>query len=431
MASSTIQRVKGTRDFYPEDWAYQKWLSNTCISLAKGFGYQEYEGPILEPMDLYLGKSSEEIVTQQTFTVADRDGKQLVLRPELTPTLARMIAQKEGELAFPVRWQSYGCFFRYERPQRGRGRAFYQWNIDLLGSEQATADAELITIACNLLKSLGLTPEHATVRINDRQGLEQHLVGQLGLTQDQVRPLFSVIDRIDKVDADRFRAQLCDLGLSAAQIDLLLGRLEDPDPSFSPWLQQIVSLVEQSGAGDYVQVDPKIVRGFDYYTSTVFEAWAKTSLRRAIFGGGRYDNLTLQVGGKKQVPGVGFAVGDMALAELLKEVNLAPVLPGTAPDLYVTVFSEELLAQSIAFAREIRNRGLAVELALEPGRRLDRQFKHADRKGIAYVAVLGPDEIERGVVVLKNLTTRSQVELDMQDLDAVVTHLKATPGQTA
>ncbi len=424
MARQLIQRVKGTRDFDPKDWEYQKWLEAQFISLGATFGYQAYEGSIIEHMDLYLGKSSEEIVNQQTFSLTDRDGKLLVLRPELTPTLARMVAEREGRAVFPIRWQSYGRFFRYERPQRGRGRSFFQWNIDLLGCETCHADAEIVTIACLMFRNLGLTPDHVTIKINDRLGLEQTLQNSLEIPQESVRPLFSLIDRIDKTDPAKFHTELEKTGLSGTQIDKLHLILEAKDLAFSPWLQEIMALLDLNGVADYVEPDLKIVRGFDYYTRTVFEAWAKTSLRRAIFGGGRYDNLTVQVGGRQEVPGVGFAVGDMAMTELLKEVDLYPEIRAKCADILVTVFSEDLVERSASFARSVREHGIPVELYLNPKHRLDKQLKYADRKGIPFVAIIGPDEVQSNAVVLKNLSNRTQEVLPGDKMDALLSHLK-------
>ena len=420
-----IPKVKGTRDFYPDDWAYQKWLCEKFIGVGNLFGYREYESTILEYMALYLGKSSEEIVTQQTFTLSDRDDKQLVMRPELTPTLARMVAQKEGELTFPIRWQSYGRFFRYERPQRGRGRSFFQWNIDALGSDSYLADAEIITIACTLFKHLSLSNEHASIKINDRQALEILIAKELALSPEDIKPVFGAIDRIDKIPEEKFRTYLAnDLDLSAGQIDTLYEILHTTDLTFSPWLQHIFEQLDQNGVIDLVELDLKIVRGFDYYTRTVFEAWAKTSLRRALFGGGRYDNLTRQVGGKRQVPGVGFAVGDMAITELLKEIDTYPQLETPGARVFVTVFSENLLAQSSSFAEKLRQEGIATELHLIPEQRLDRQFKYADRQNIPFAAVIGPDEASANTIVLKDLKARAQQIFSQNDLCAIKTTLK-------
>ncbi len=423
MATDLIPRVKGVRDFYPEDWALQKWLGKTCIGLGAGFGYQEYEGPILEHLDLYLGKTSEEIVGRQTFMLSGRDEKPLVLRPELTPTLARMVAAREDRLVFPLRWQSFGRFYRYERPQRGRGRSFFQWNIDLLGSDTLHADVEIVTIACELLRTFGLSPDQVTVRLNDREGLESHLIGSLGLHAGQIRPLFAIVDRIDRMPWEKFSSGLAQVGLGSKQIDELVETLENRDPGFSPRLERILRLLEMNDVSDYVEPDPKIVRGFDYYTGIVFEAWAKGSLRRALYGGGRYDNLTVQVGGRKPVPGVGFAVGDMAITELLKESHLLDHITTSIADLLVSVFSEETAGHAAAYARLARSQGLAVELGLRPGQRLDRQLKYADRKGIPFVAIIGPDEIRSQTVLLKNLATGIQTVLPSDNACRLTEHI--------
>lgn len=425
MANQNILPVKGTRDFYPEDWAYQKWLSDKFTSVGRLFGYQEYEAPILEHIELYLGKSSEEIVTQQTFTLKDRGDNALVMRPELTPSLARMVAQKENQLTFPIRWQSYGQFFRYEKPQRGRGRAFFQWNVDALGSDSYLSDAEIITVACMTLKELGLTPENASIKINDRLALEKHLINKLNLNAETVRPIFGAIDRMDKMPIEKFKAYLAsDVGLSNGQIDTLYETFENTDLSFSPWLSQIFDHLALNGVTDYAELDLHIVRGFDYYTSTVFEAWAKTSLRRALFGGGRYDNLTVQVGGKKSVPGVGFAVGDMAITELLKELSLLPDLNCAGSQVLVTIFSEDMLQTSATFAQKLRENGISAELHLPPDQRLDRQFKYADRKNIPFAIVIGPEEKTNNTLVLKDLKNREQVTLPQDDLNQISETLK-------
>jgi histidyl-tRNA synthetase len=411
MAQKIIPHVKGTRDFYPDDWAYQKWLSSQFLAVGRSFGFEDYEGSLLEHQDLYLGKSSEEIVSQQTFNLKDRDDRDLVLRPELTPTLARMVATREGQLTFPIRWQSYGQFFRYEKPQRGRGRAFFQWNVDLLGIDAPIADAEIISLACDTFRKLNLTPEHVTIRLNDREAAESLLRNQLKIPSDTIPAVFGLIDRVDKMSADKFAAALIDVGLGETQASELHDLLTRESPILSDWLNEIMGHLSHAGVEDYVQLDPRIVRGFDYYTRTVFEAWAKTSLRRALFGGGRYDNLTLQVGGKRQIPGVGFAVGDMAISELLKEVEKIPEAQPTAATALVSVFSDDLLRQSSDLANSLRAAGISTELYLTPKHKLDRQFKHADRKNIRYVVVLGPDEAAANSATLKDLHSGEQVTL--------------------
>ena len=419
-----VARVKGTQDFYPEAWAQQVALREAMLAAGRAYGYQEYEGPIIEYLDLYLGKSSQEIVSRQTFRIRDRDGKELLLRPELTPTLARMIAAREREVTLPARWQSFGQFFRYERPQRGRGRSFYQWNVDLLGSESPVADAEVILVACALLRALGLRPGEVRVRINDRAEMEQALTGALGVAAEQVRGVLQVIDRLDKVGAERAGAQLGELGLGAGQAQEVVAFVRAPAEAPAPRLAEVLEQVAIAGQREYVALDRSVVRGFDYYTGTVFEAWASGELRRAVFGGGRYDDLTRLVGGKARVPGVGMAVGDLALLELLRELERLPAAAARGPAVVVTVFGAERQAPSARLAEGLRRRGVAVELCLEPGQRLERQLKHADRVGARFALILGPDEAAAGTVVVKDLRRRTQETLPAGDLDALAAQLR-------
>ena len=425
-----VPRVKGTQDFYPDGWALQVALREIMLAAGRAYGYQEYEGPAIEYLDLYLGKSSEEIVTQQTFRIQDRDGKALLLRPELTPTLARMIAAREQEIPLPARWQSWGQFYRYERPQRGRGRSFFQWNVDLLGSESAHADAEVIQVACALFASLGLEPDAVQIRLNDRAALEADLTGAFGVPAELVRGVFRVIDRLDKVGDDRASAQMVEIGLEQGQAEGVVAFVQEPVAEPPARLAAIVEQLRISGHDRYVQLDRSIARGFEYYTSTVFEAWAAGDLRRAIFGGGRYDDLTRQVGGKQRVPGVGMAVGDMALLELLRELDRVPAPARSGPDVLVTVFGGEQQQASARVADRLRRRGVAVELALDPAQRLERQLRHADRVGARFALIIGPDEEDAGTVLVKDLLRRQQEHLPAGDAGALVERLVSRASES-
>ena len=426
-----IPRVKGTQDFYPDGWALQVALREIMLAAGRAYGYQEYEGPAIEYLDLYLGKSSEEIVTQQTFRIQDRDGKALLLRPELTPTLARMIAAREQEIPLPARWQSWGQFYRYERPQRGRGRSFFQWNVDLLGSESAHADAEVIQVACALFASLGLSDSDVQIKINDRAALEADLTGAFGVPDGLVRGVFQVIDRLDKVGADRACGQMVEIGLQQGQAEDVVAFVQEPVAEPPARLAAIVEQLRISGHDRYVQLDRSIARGFEYYTSTVFEAWAAGDLRRAIFGGGRYDDLTRQVGGKQRVPGVGMAVGDMALLELLRELDRVPAPARSGPDVLVTVFGPEQQEASAGVADRMRRRGVAVELALDPAQRLERQLRHADRVGARLALIIGPDEADAGTVLVKDLRQRQQEHLPADDTDALIDLLLSRAAESS
>ena len=415
MSKNVIKPVKGMRDFYPEQWEFQKWLSNKWLTLGNLFGYQEYETPILEPIELYLEKTSEEIINKQTFTVPDRNDNKLVMRPELTPSFARLVAQKENELTMPIRWQSYGRFFRYEKPQRGRGRSFFQWNIDMLGSNSILADAEMLTIAAKSLQTLNLSPDEVKIKISDRNIMHELIETRVGIQRENHTLLFRLIDKIDKMSKEKFDIELDKLGLNENQIENFYELIEIKDPSISPKLAEIFAILAQNNIADYCEIDLKIIRGFDYYTGTVFEAWGNSDLRRSLFGGGRYDNLTKQIGGKLEIPGIGFAVGDMAIYELLVEFGKLPALNPNKSKVLITLFSNVFQKEAVNLASKLREENINTEIYLEP-KKLKKQFKYADKKNIDNVIVIGEDEIKNGAFLLKNLKLGEQNSLTFEEL---------------
>ena len=403
---TTIQSVKGTRDFYPEEMAFRAWLYGKVQEISRRFGYQEYEAPLLERLELYAAKSGEELVNQQSFVLTDRGGDELALRPELTPSLARMVAQRQGQLVLPVRWFSYGPFWRYEKPQRGRTREFFQWNIDLLGAETAAADGEIVSIGAEFLKSVGLSSDDVAIFLNSRRLMERKL-SEIGIGDDLREDVFRLIDRRDKLPPKRWSAWALELGLAEEQVGRLEALLTNPDLwQESEELRQVFAAAEAFGVRDYLVYDAGIVRGLDYYTGPVFEAYDRARTSRAIFGGGRYDNLVADVGGDP-ITGVGFAMGDVVIELLLGDTNKRPELPASPSQALVTLFSEELYGQTLSLAARLRQAGINAEQMLEPIR-LGKQFRYADRKGIPYVVILGPDEVAAGQIVVKNLRTGQQ-----------------------
>ncbi|MBP7213974.1 MAG: histidine--tRNA ligase, partial [Anaerolineaceae bacterium] len=381
-----IRSVKGTRDFYPDEMARRQWLVEKLRQASESFGYQQYEGPCLEKIDLYAAKSGEELVNEQAFVFNDRGGDPITLRPELTPTLARMIAEKQNQLVFPQRWWAFGPFWRYERPQKGRTREFYQWNVDLIGSDTLQADAELLAVAANFLKLVGLESSMVKIYVNDRRLMDRKLKEIVG-GPEQKADLLRMIDRVDKLPADVWEQKLLDLGMSAEQIGALRALLANEDLwKESEELCQLFDYVEAMGFRDYLKYNPKIIRGLDYYTGLVFEAHEITGQFRAILGGGHYANLVGDVGGDP-LPGVGFASGDVVIMLVLEHFGLLPTdlsYPGTV---FVTVFNEEMLTDSILLSRQLREEGINVILA-EPDK-LSKQFKQADRLGLKTAIVLG------------------------------------------
>jgi histidyl-tRNA synthetase len=414
--ANLIPSVKGTRDFYPEDWAYEQWLYRKVKEVSELFGFQEYEGPVLETLDLYAAKSGEELVKKQAFTLTDQSGKTLTLRPEMTPTLARMVAQKAGSLTFPVKWFTFGRRFRYEKPQKGRGREFFQWDCDILGVDNPEADAEVIAVAATLLKKLGLEPTEVKIKVNDRKLLQGRLQ-DLGIGEEKIVPAFRLIDKVDKVKRKDFFEMGQEAGLTDEQTEAILGVIGEKNAYLdSAWLLRVFELLKKYGVSEYIEYDPRIVRGLEYYTGVVFEAWDTKGGFRSILGGGRYDNLTAEVGGREKIPGTGFASGDMVVAEVLCVYGKYPTLSANPTKVLVTAFSVELLGPSIELANKLRENNINTEVYLEPGEKLEKQIKYADKKGIPYVAILGPNETKANTVTLKDLKTGEQKTIPQNQL---------------
>lgn len=417
---TTPQLLKGFRDFYPEQMAFRTWLYDQARSVAESFGFQEYEGPIVETLDLYAAKSGEELVKKQAFTMQDKSGKMLALRPEMTPSLARMVAQKSGSLTFPIKWFTFGPRFRYETPQRGRGREFFQWDVDILGSDSPNADAEVIAIAATMYQRLGLTPREVKIRVNDRQYLQEKLAS-IGVDSKRTVAIFRIIDRKEKVSGSVFEGMLKDEGVSRDQMQQLTDTLENSDAlRSSPWIKHILRTLELLGLTEFIECDPSTVRGLDYYTRTVFEGWDAKGKFRSIWGGGRYDNLTEEVGGKQKIPGVGFAMGDMMIEEILKANGKMPKLHGIKTTVLVTVFDSAKWGDSLRVATQLRVSRINTDLYLDPSSKLDKQLKYADKKGIPFVVIIGPDEVSNGTVTVKDMRKQSQQTIRLEMLPGLL-----------
>ena len=408
--SSKIQSVKGTREFYPEQMSLRNFLYEKVRAASQAFGYQEYDGPFIEKLDLYAARSGEELVKKQAFTFEDRGGDQVTLRPELTPSLARMIAAKQSELTYPVRWWSFGPFWRYEQPQKGRTREFFQWNIDMLGVDTPEADAELIAVAATFLRSVGLSPKRAKIHVSNRRLMDSQF-DNLDISKEKRLEVANLVDRRAKMDLEKWDAYALEIGLTQMQLDGLKNMLGGYDLwKQSDELTRTFAVLEAMGIKEYVNFDPNIMRGLMYYTGTVFEAFETSgSLKRAIFGGGRYDNLLEEVGGQS-LPGVGFAMGDVVIGIILQEAGLLPEFVPTPAQILVTMFDGKLSPQSYELAAELRNAGLNTMVYPEPVK-LQKQFKFADRMKIKVALVLGPDEAEKGSVVVKNLRSGEQSQV--------------------
>lgn len=420
-----IQGVKGARDFYPEDMQARNWLYSKIRHVSELYGYQEYDGPFLEHLDLYAAKSGEELVKEQSYVFQDRGGEWITLRPELTPSLARMVAQQQGQLTFPLRWWSFGPMWRYERPQKGRTREFFQWNIDLVGIDTPEADAELVAVAADFLKTAGLSSDQVVLKINDRQLLEDELT-KLGLEKSLHAGVFRLIDRIDKLSPEDWRNYGRDeIGLSIAQLDGITQmmrneRLWESSEKMIRFFDSISAL----GIRQFVEYDPQIVRGLQYYTGVVFEAWDRAGQFRAVLGGGRYDNLVEDVGGSP-LSGVGFAMGDVVINLLLKHFGISLIdINSKNQPILVSVFDQPHMAASQQLAAELRTAGFRTSCYPEAAK-LSKQFKYADKLGCPLVLIIGPDELVHETVSIKNLLHRDQVTIPRRDLPNYIYHLLA------
>lgn len=414
-----IRPVKGTRDFYPEQMAFRNWLYAKMREVSQRFGYQEYEGPILETLELYAAKSGEELVKEQSYVFTDRSGDQIALRPELTPTLARMVAQKQRELPKPIRWWSFGPRWRYERPQKGRTREFFQWDIDMIGADSAYADAELVAVLAEFFRSVGLTPQQVGIKVNNRKLMEAQ-IAQLGLGADKIEGVYRLIDKLDKLSPEDWAAYGREsIGLNGAQLDRLCAVLDNRDLwKQSSELTAFFDAIRDLGVSDFVEFDPSIIRGLAYYTGSVFEAWDRQGEFRAILGGGRYGNLVADVGGEP-MGGVGFAMGDVVIGLLLEQYGLKPQLRFSPTRVLVTVFSSELIGTSTRVAAQLRTAGINTELYPEVAK-LDKQLRYANTFGIPFAVIIGPDELQAGRATVRNLVSGQQQMVEQDRIVEVV-----------
>lgn len=399
------QPYKGVRDFYPEDQAFLNYFKATCSTFAEKVGYVEYGASILEPAELYKAKGveNEELASEQTYTFVDRGGREVTLRPEMTPTVARMVAAKRRELGFPLRLYSIPNFFRYERPQRGRTREFWQLNVDLFGTSSPFADAEILGMAYGLMKAFGATDEDFVIKIGSRVWLDQ-LIAELQLTTDTAQDLRRLLDAKAKMTEGEFAQKLEALNVPKSIV------LDAAPPAD---IQRMLADFAGRGITNIV-FDPSIVRGFDYYTGMVFEVFdTHPDNNRALFGGGRYDNLTQQFD-DEPISGVGFGMGDATIHNFLEVRGLLPsYIPATR--CYIAITSPELAGDAQTFAGYLRQHGISA--AVDFGdKKLGDQIKTATKHKIPYVIAVGPDELASGNFVVRDLATGKDTPLTKEEI---------------
>lgn len=416
------QGVRGTRDFYPEDMRLRNWLFERFHSAARSHGFEEYDAPVLESEELYTRKAGEEIVGQ-LYNFEDKGGRRVALRPEMTPSLARMVMARSGGLALPIKWYSIPQCWRYERTQRGRGREHYQWNVDIWGMNGVEADAELLSVLVQFFHSVGLKSDDLVIRISSRKVLEE-VLGSLAIEGEIFAQTCVIVDKMEKLPEDVIQAQLSDLGLSSDSISTILSVLgiTDLDSLSSALnsdsealieLQSLFSLCESYGFSDWVSFDASVVRGLAYYTGPVFEAHDRAGNLRAICGGGRYDKLIGTLGGN-DLPATGFGFGDMVVMELLADKGLLPELSNGVADVVFSM-GTELRGAAMQVAAKLRSAGRTVDLVLED-KKMKWVFKHAERCGATRLVMVMPDEWAEGKVRIKDLDTGKESSVIMEDL---------------
>ena len=416
---------KGVRDFYPEDMWLQKHTFDVIRKAVEKFGYVEYGASILEPADLYKAKSGEEIINEQTYTFTDRGGREVTLRPEMTPTVARMVAHRKRDLGFPLRWYSIPNLFRYENPQRGRLREHYQLNVDIFGVSDTSAEIEVLQIAHNIMGAFGATETDFSILINSRKLLNA-LFTSFDISPEQAHILSKTIDKKEKMAAVAFEAEIEKIVGQGTQEfialltsgDALIEKYGDENESVV-LLSQIMESLRKLGITNVV-FTPTLMRGFDYYTDIVFEVFDKhPDNRRSLFGGGRYDNL-LELFGNETVPAVGFGMGDVTLEDFLRSHNLLPAYKAQTHAMLATVGSVDT-SEINSIAEALRKSGLNIALNTM-GKKPADVIKVSLKQSIPYIIFVGEDEIAKKQYTLKNLATEETVTLS---LDEVVNKIKS------
>lgn len=406
--SLSTQPYKGARDFYPADKRKQDYIFGKIREVVKSFGYEEYDAPIIEPLDLYRAKTGDEIVNEQVYSFTDRGDREVAIRPEMTPTVSRMVAGRRQELAYPLRWFSIPNLWRYERPQRGRLREHWQLNVDLFGESGLTADHEIILIADTIMKKFGAKSNMYEIRINSRVLLNEQ-IKQAGVTHTPEQ-VVRLIDGFEKIQREEFDAKLATLVQNSHQLLKFLDGSEGNDET-----RALIKLLESSGVN--ARFVPSLARGFDYYNDIVFEVFdTNPDNNRSMFGGGRYDGL-VGLFGVEPVPTVGFGMGDVTLANFLEIHGLLPDLQ-TDIDAAVILIGDVYVEAQSAIA-ELRSSGLNLSVDATD-RKIASKLKHAEKSGVKHVVFIGDDELKNGVFQVKNLQTGEESRIKLAEVSDLI-----------
>ena len=416
-----LQPVKGTRDFFPEEMRLRNWLFEIWRSASVQAGFEEYDTCVLEHEDLYIRKAGDEI-SKQLFSFEDKSGRRLSLRPEMTPSLARLVLQHNKSLSFPIKWFSMPQCFRYERMTKGRRREHFQWNADIIGQPHILAEAEILMLLISACESMGLTKKEFKVFINDRRILNAILT-QINVPEDLHSTVMVILDKRDKISSEALVAMLEDTGMSAKQVGQLneylsntdLKDLEEnlSDTTGVEQLHSLMDMMDTAGCSGYLKFDISIVRGLSYYTGAVFEVNSPEKKHRAICGGGRYDSLLSAFGGET-VPAVGFGFGDVVVLDVLKELGRFPELPRKL-DYTIIPFASEQVGIALKIAAELRMRGSVVDCNFSM-KKMKKTMRQANESGAAKAILLFPEELAEDKVVIRDMILHEQKPVKIADL---------------
>ena len=413
----SVLPYKGTRDFYPQDMRLRNWFFGCIRKALEHACFEEYEGPMLESLDLYAAKSGEELAKEQTYNFTDRGGRGLAIRPEMTPTVARMVAGKMGELNYPLKWFSIANMYRYERPQRGRLREFWQLNVDIFGCDTFEADLDVIQSAISVMRAFGADGSMFRVHINNRRFFNDVIAAIVGTDLEGARKVSKVVDRRNKVTREAYEKAMGELGITTEQIakidELYLMDVKSatalcPNSQGAAELLSLFQALEKCGLAKYCTFDFGIIRGLDYYTGTVFEVFdLAPENNRAMFGGGRYDNLVGLFVKNAKISGVGYGMGDVTLENFLVTHNLVPDLNNEGTKVLVTRFDDVAYEHYTNLTATLQEAGVRAALYLGT-KKFGKQIDYAVRGNYSHVVIMGGSELESGTVKVKNLTTREE-----------------------
>ncbi|MBN2736405.1 MAG: histidine--tRNA ligase [Spirochaetales bacterium] len=430
-----VRNYKGTRDFYPEDMLFRNWYFSKVRNAVESFGYEEYHGPLLESFDVYAAKSGEEVVNEQLYSFEDKKNRRLVIRPEMTPTVARMVAAKLEQMTFPLRWFSIANFMRYEQPQKGRLREHWQVNVDAFGSNNIHGELEILSIINAIMMEFGAPRISFKIKINNRKFFNDVLTHILKVKDENVRMVAKAVDRRAKISREAYDSWLGELGLAQEKVELLdrifsssldeIIAMFDAPSEGAEELSSLFDLIKKAGLGDICEFDFAIIRGFDYYTGTVFEVYdTSPENRRSLFGGGRYDNL-VNLFKKANVSGIGFGLGDVTFQNFLETHELVPENLITKKRVLITRFKEVAYEEYFKLSDKLRQGGIANSIYIEDNFKLGKQIAFAEKKAFDGVIVMGEDELKKGEVTFKHLARKSQ---DILPIDTLAEKLKELLG---